>query len=367
MNLAVVILLVVACAALQSFGLTVQRKSHIENYSSQWIVGFTIYLVFNILGTIIQLASLPLIVLAPLGAISLIPNIVFARLLLKDKRRELVQGIILICIGATLIAYHSDLSPDHLSYHQLMKLFSKTNNEVYLALQVVVIGATILIGHLWEHKRDTSVAEASPLLESAKSHKRNGPAVLFASSSGILSGFCLLLAKGGIDVLSKTIIKNGKWKVLLHWQIWLLIAVLVVSAVLQLWYLNRALKLADPSLICPLAFCFYNVSSILNGLVFFKQYTHTSKTDLLTITAGTTVLLTGVWIISLNESLKENTGVESTDNSDTITEQHSPPISPTIQQGFSIGISANSPNFTTQHQSRQNSLLGTITSLFKNK
>lgn len=33
----------------------------------------------------------------------------------------------------------------------------------------------------------------------------------------------------------------------------------------QLWYLNKALKMADPTLVCPLAFCFYNTSSIALG------------------------------------------------------------------------------------------------------
>lgn len=342
--------------------LTQQRRR------SQWLIGFTLYLVFNVLGTVVQLASLPLIVLAPLGAISLIPNVVFARLLLKDKRRELLQGIALIVVGATLIAYHSDLSPEHhLSFHRLMKLFGRTSNKVYLTLQALVIGGALVAAHFWDQRRAHSVAEEAPLIGGDRNAKRNGPAVLFASCSGVLSGLCLLLAKGGIDVLSRTIIHNGKWWMLLRWQIWLLVTVLVAAAIMQLYYLNLALKSSDPSLISPLAFCFYNVSSILNGLVFFNQYTHTSKADLVTISAGTITLLIGVWIISLNENVEQQQPVQSTNSSPNINAQHSPPISPILQQGFSIGISANSPGFTYQEQSRQSSLIGSVVKMFKGK
>ncbi|TIA83950.1 hypothetical protein E3P98_00483 [Wallemia ichthyophaga] len=244
-------------------------------------------------GTIIQLASLPLIVLAPLGAISLLPNVVFARVLLKDKRRELLQGIVLIVIGATLIAYHSDVTPEqHLSYDRLMELFNRSVNQAYLAIQSLATLAALGVAHIWDRSRTQSAAEATPLIGEDRKARYNGPAVLFASCSGVLSGMCLLLAKGGID----GIIENSEWRVLLHWQIGLLLAVLAIAAVVQLYYLNLALKCSDPSLISPLAFCFYNVSSILNGLVFFDQYSHTSTTDLMTISAGTVTLLVGVWI-----------------------------------------------------------------------
>lgn len=342
---------------------------------SQWLIGFTLYLVFNVLGTIIQLASLPLIVLAPLGAISLLPNVVFARVLLKDKRRELLQGIVLIVIGATLIAYHSDVTPEqHLSYDRLMELFNRSVNQAYLAIQSLATLAALGVAHIWDRSRTQSAAEATPLIGEDRKARYNGPAVLFASCSGVLSGMCLLLAKGGIE----GIIENSEWRVLLHWQIGLLLAVLAIAAVVQLYYLNLALKCSDPSLISPLAFCFYNVSSILNGLVFFDQYSHTSTTDLMTISAGTVTLLVGVWIVSGNGDNMDqagnlrNSGHSEYSEHSAHTEhpietnmQHSPPISPI--QGFSIGISANSPGFSFKEQTRQISLIKSITNMFKAK
>lgn len=90
----------------------------------------------------------------------------------------------------------------------------------------------------------------------------------FAAVSGTLSGLCLVLAKSAVELVIATID---------HWstgrgqneftriQTWFLVAGLALAAVLQLVYLNYSLAFASPALICPLAFCFYNLASIFGA------------------------------------------------------------------------------------------------------
>lgn len=47
-----------------------------------------------------------------------------------------------------------------------------------------------------------------------------------------------------------------------------------------------------------MAFCFYNLSSIVNGLVYFDQFSMLSTTHLLLVLLGIAVLLAGVYVIS---------------------------------------------------------------------
>lgn len=80
---------------IQSLGLTIQRKAHIQNESipitkrkSVWrmplfLIGFIIFISANIGGTIFQIGALPLTILAPLGAVSLLFNALLARVLLN--------------------------------------------------------------------------------------------------------------------------------------------------------------------------------------------------------------------------------------------------------------------------------------------
>jgi magnesium transporter len=73
-------------------------------------------------------------------------------------------------------------------------------------------------------------------------------AISYASFSGILSGMCLIFAKSSVELLLLTINGNNQfWR----WEAWMLVFGLVVFALLQLWYLHKALILADPTLVCP--------------------------------------------------------------------------------------------------------------------
>jgi len=73
-------------------------------------------------------------------------------------------------------------------------------------------------------------------------------AISYASFSGIISGMCLLFAKSGVELLLFTLGgKNQFWR----WEAWVLVLGLIIFALLQLWYLHKALVLADPTLVCP--------------------------------------------------------------------------------------------------------------------
>jgi len=73
-------------------------------------------------------------------------------------------------------------------------------------------------------------------------------AISYASASGTLSGMCLLFAKSGVELLLLTVGGDNQfWR----WQAWLLLIGLVAFALLQVWYLHKALIVADPTLVCP--------------------------------------------------------------------------------------------------------------------
>ncbi len=49
-------------------------------------------------------------------------------------------------------------------------------------------------------------------------------------------------------------------------QSWVLVAGLAIGGLSQLVYLNYSLTFASPALVCPLAFCFFNLSSIFGAV-----------------------------------------------------------------------------------------------------
>ncbi|KIM48207.1 hypothetical protein M413DRAFT_439927 [Hebeloma cylindrosporum] len=359
---------------IQSLGLTIQRKSHVLNQSLPdhhqrvehrrplWLLGFVIFISSNVLGSFVQIASLPVVILAPLGAVSLLWNAFFARLLLGDVFSPwMILGTILIAGGAILIAFFGIVPEQTRSLEDLLALFRRPTFIVYFSLLGFVTFVCLAITHITEFSLSRRIAKAIPadcdsssrnisptsinmnlpmhaanltanLLDEIndsslatehtpllypkpgtisppsigkqpidpdlKSFDRTRLllAISYASFSGIISGMCLLFAKSGVELLLLTLGgKNQFWR----WEAWVLVLGLIVFALLQLWYLHKALVLADPTLVCPSAFCFYNLSSIVNGLVYFDQFSLIPPAFLGLVTLGIFILLCGVWVVSI--------------------------------------------------------------------
>ncbi|WFD43832.1 hypothetical protein MPSI1_002497 [Malassezia psittaci] len=410
----------------QSLGLTIQRRSHLLNerlpdhaqktewHRPAWIAGFIIFLAANLCGTIFQIGTLPIVILAPLGAVSLLYNALLARILLND----LLSQHMLFAVGAALIGYFGAVEEKPHPLRELLDLYERPTFVAFATMYLLVMASILIMAHLTEwqlfwdfdarsphhrsiarkwrgmpRKRRTTPAlatvtevsenssgittpnpgtsaeqERSRLLADALSSdlsagkaahgtltqvtapgqddarrssygtlyqdRRNPPArshtlpipanaapesnattsssaltdpknrptilalaVAYSAISGTLSGVCLLLAKSGVDLLVLTIRGQNQFTNSISW---ILITILFGAALLQLWYLNKSLKLADPVLVCPLAFCFYNISSITLGLVYFDELGQLSWGHVASICLGTALLLCGVWVISLH-------------------------------------------------------------------
>lgn len=347
----------------QSLGLTVQRKSHVMNQACAeedrkpdyrrplWLIGFGIFISSNILGSLFQIASLPVVILAPLGAVSLLWNAFFARLILGDVfSKYMVLGTLFIATGAVLIAVFGIVPEPTHSLDDLLALFRRPAFAVYFTLLGSAVLIALIITHVaeWRLNREGRIrldestptpplspithdldltndsdTERSQLLDgkpatpprlaqySTTSQQRtaNWIAISYASASGLLSGMCLIFAKSGVELLVLTVAgQNQFWR----WESWVLVLGLGVFALLQLWYLHKSLTLADPTLVCPLAFCSYNLSSIINGLVYFDQISELSSLQLGLVILGIVILLGGVWAVSVQQGggIKEGAWVE---------------------------------------------------------
>jgi drug/metabolite transporter (DMT)-like permease len=100
-----------------------------------WLLGFAIFISSNIIGSLVQIASLPVVILAPLGAVSLLWNAFFARLLLGDVFSPwMVLGTLFIAGGAILIAIFGIVPEPTRSLEDLLELFRRPAFIVYFSL-----------------------------------------------------------------------------------------------------------------------------------------------------------------------------------------------------------------------------------------
>lgn len=144
--------------------MTIQRKSHVQDESLPlaqrrrpirrplWLLGFGIYITSNIFSTIFQLDALPIVILAPLGAVSLIYNALLARVILGDTfGKGAIFGTGLVAMGAVLIAVFGVVQEREHSLDELLRLFSRPPFVAFFSVEAfVIVVALATVRHVWD-------------------------------------------------------------------------------------------------------------------------------------------------------------------------------------------------------------------------
>lgn len=245
------------------------------------------FVVANILGSSIQISTLPLPVLSTLQAAGLVFNSICATLILSEPfTRWSLWGTMLVSGGAILIGIFGAIpSPAH-SLRELLDLMGRWQFIVWMALQTVLVVSIAVATDLVSH--------FSNLTQNSRFRFIRGLA--YGGISGILSAHSLLFAKSAVELILRTIADGDNQFV--HWQSWMIVLGLVTLALTQLYYLHRGLKLVSTSVLYPLVFCVYNIIAILDGLIYFNQTNQISALDGGLIAVGTVILLAGVLALS---------------------------------------------------------------------
>ncbi len=154
--------------------------------------------------------------------------------------------------------------PAH-SLDQLLLLLQRRQFVYWMAGQAILVAA-INVG-------TTLLRLLSP---GRSSHPTMGlpRGMAYGCISGILSAHSLLVAKSAVELLVRTI--ADRVNQFNRWQSWMIILGLLTLALSQLYYLHLGLKLCSTSVLYPFVFCVYNITAILDGLIYFKQISRLS-------------------------------------------------------------------------------------------
>lgn len=226
------------------------------------------FIVSNLVGSSIQITTLPLPVLSTLQASGLVFNSICATLILGEPfTRWSLVGTLLVCAGALLIAAFGAISEPAHSLNQLLALLARRQFVLWMVATAIVVVAVIIFtkAFRWMNPRTHHTPRMRLLRGMA-----------YGSISGILSAHSLLLAKSAVELLVRTIVdKHNQFN---RWQSWIILLTLLALALSQLYYLHKGLKLCSTSVLYPFVFCVYNIIAILDGLIYFRQ---TSRLSLL--------------------------------------------------------------------------------------
>jgi len=102
-----------------------------------------------------------------------------------------------------------------------------------------------------------------------------------------------LSTKGVASLLSNTL-----WHAITFPITYLLVAILVFTAVMQIKYVNRALQRFDSTQVIPTQFVLFTISVILGSAVLYRDFERQTRADAIKFVAGCALTFFGVWLIT---------------------------------------------------------------------
>ncbi|EGO27484.1 hypothetical protein SERLADRAFT_446715 [Serpula lacrymans var. lacrymans S7.9] len=243
--------------------------------SRLWWFGFSLMNIGE-LGNFISYAFAPASVVAPLGTFALMANCLVAPLMLGERFRKLdLLGILLAVIGATTVVLSTpspDGTPPPLTPDALLVAISQRAFQVFCI--VYLVGAVIL----------------GVLSEGAIGRK---VVLVDIGLCAIFGGFTVLATKGVSTLLTK------EWgKMFMEWICYPILAVLIITGILQVRYLNRALKRFDSKLVIPTHFVLFTLSAVIGSAVLYGDFKRATFHQMVTFLYGCGATFLGVFVIA---------------------------------------------------------------------
>ncbi|KKK24378.1 hypothetical protein AOCH_001453 [Aspergillus ochraceoroseus] len=245
------------------------RKSYLR--SPYWWAGIVLMTIGEI-GNFMAYGFAPASIVSPLGVAALISNCVIAPCLLKEKfRTRDFWGVVIAITGAVVVVLSAKSSEEKIGPHDIWVMITRWEFELYLGLT-----ATLIVVLMWA------------------SGKYGSRTILIdVGLVGLFGGYTALSTKGVSSLLSGT-----WWHVITFPITYLLIFVLVFSALMQIRYINRALQRFDSTQVIPTQFVLFTLSVITGSAVLYRDFRSFTPSRATKFVGGCLLTFLGVYFIT---------------------------------------------------------------------
>ncbi|KAJ5716413.1 hypothetical protein N7493_008324 [Penicillium malachiteum] len=261
------------------------RKSYLR--SPYWWVGI-ILMCLGETGNFMAYGFAPASIVSPLGVVALISNCIIAPCLLKEKfRARDFWGVLISIAGAVVVVLSAKSSEEKLGPDEIWAMITTWEFELYLGLT-----SALILGLMW----GSYVYGPRSILIDV------GLVALFG-------GYTALSTKGVSSLLSFTL-----WHVITFPITYLLVFVLVFSAVMQIRYINRALQRFDSTQVIPTQFVLFTLSVIIGSAVLYRDFNSMSPGRAGKFVGGCFMTFLGVYFITSGRVRSDDESTFSTED-----------------------------------------------------
>lgn len=274
-----------------TLGYIIQRYTHIQNAKKTitqqnrsvqrplWWLGIIIYVVFGVATSIIVLSNLPFFVAVPLGAVKLIYNVVYSRIILKERiHLDAALGTLYIAIGAVTIGFCGALDEPSRNITDMLRVYRRPTFIIYEIILFIVLLSLVFVTQKFRRI----------------GARRKG--ILYGVAATICSSQAGLFAKAGLSLLNRTIF--GGVNEFVHIVAFIIVTVMLILPVIGLVLFNKSLKLCETVVSIPITFCIAIILSVVNTFVYYEDLTFITWWKWIIIMLAAVYLVFGVHLLS---------------------------------------------------------------------
>ncbi|WFD18240.1 hypothetical protein MCAP1_000439 [Malassezia caprae] len=252
------------------------RPSYLR--SRLWWLGFTL-MALGEAGNFLAYGFAPASLVSPLGAVSLLSNVVIAPTLLHEPLIALdLVGLVCAVVGA--LAVVCSVGPSGSKPLDPMALRAALVRPVFVAYgcAALALGLALML-----------------VCSSPYGHRS---LLAHVGVCGVFGGFTVLATKG----VSSLLVQAPSAQLLATPLFYMLLAVLLSTALLQLVYLNRALQRFDSRHVIPTQFVLFTVSTIVGSSILYRDLVSLPWTRLAGFLGGCACTFLGVFVLTCDLS-----------------------------------------------------------------
>ena len=292
-----------------------RRKTYLK--SPIWWTGLLL-MVIGEMGNFVAYGFAPASVVSPLGVVALISNCIIAPIMLHEPfRRRDLWGVVVAIAGAVTIVVSAKPSETKLGPDLIWHAITQLEFEVYMLVTAVLmvvgmlasekygdrfifidLGLVGLFGeyrpmipsnphyHHHHHHHHHHTQQRQQMSCSCTQYTDQG-------FDGVIGAYTALSTKGVSSLLSHTL-----WRLLTFPITYLLLAVLVLSALLQIRYINRALQRFGSTQVIPTQFVLFTISVIVGSAILYRDFERATPARLAKFALGCAMTFLGVYFLT---------------------------------------------------------------------
>ncbi|KAK7203947.1 magnesium transporter NIPA-domain-containing protein [Myxozyma melibiosi] len=252
-----------------------EGKEKIPGYmkSGYWWLGIVL-MVTGEAGNFLAYGFAPASTVSPLGVVALISNCIVAPIFFHEnfRVRDLL-GVLVAILGAVVVVLASNPQEDYLDAHRILQAVSQLSFQIYVVITLVLIAVLVVAsgryGERW--------------------------IMIDISLVALFGAYTALSTKALSSLLTYTLYRVFTFPIT-----YALIAVLVLTAVMQVKYLSRALQHFDSTQVIPTHFVFFTLSVIIGSAILYQDFDGTSRAKTVQFFTGCLLTFAGVRLITSN-------------------------------------------------------------------